>query len=390
MWTERYRPKALSAMVGNEEARGRLVAWLEKWKPGSKAALLVGPPGTGKTTLVHLLAARFGLNLVELNASDVRTKERLAKKVGEVMSSTSLFDERTLIFLDEIDGLAGRADYGAVEFIKDSIKKSDNPIIMAANDPESDQVRKLSSSSVLVPMRPPPPREVQLYLRMISTAEKMNVSDGRLESIVKSAGGDIRYAINSLQSGVQDGKDVELTATQAVSSFFDAPDSGLALRALRAHPGQPRDKLRDLAASVVRASLPADKRARALDVISRADILMGRIGRGKDWRLLRYFDSLLAYELWGAVAGESLQYAQDFLPWNLQVRVWNDSRKIKEVAAAVAPRLRTSRKGSMVQDFPFIAALCSSKKFRERLVRGLDLEGTFDALLAKEAARSGR
>jgi len=390
VWTERYRPKALGAMVGNEEARAKLVAWLEKWKPGAKAALLVGPPGTGKTTAVHLIATRFGLNLVELNASDVRTKEKLARRVGEVMASTSLFDVKTLIFLDEVDGLAGRADYGAVEFIKDSIRKSDNPVVMAANDPESDQVRKLASSSILVPMRPPPPREVQLYLRMIANEEKMDIGDEKLESIVKSAGGDIRYAINSLQSGVQDSKDIELTATQSISSFFDAPDSGSALRALRAHPGQPRDKLRDLVASVAKADLTADRRARALDMLSRADVLMGRIGRGKDWRLLRYFDSLLAYELWGAVTGESVQCAPDFLPWNLQVRVWNDSRKIKELAAAVAPRLGTSQRGSMVQDLPFFTALCATKKFREKVVAALDLEETFDAFLAKEAARTWR
>ncbi|HEY6283271.1 MAG TPA: AAA family ATPase, partial [Nitrososphaerales archaeon] len=117
MWTDRYRPDSLDEMVGNVEGRTKLLLWLKKWKPGSRAALLVGPPGTGKTTTVHLAAEMLGFQLVELNASDSRTKERLTKKMGEAIASTSLFGGSTLIFLDEVDGLAGRADYGAIDFI---------------------------------------------------------------------------------------------------------------------------------------------------------------------------------------------------------------------------------------------------------------------------------
>ena len=81
MLSEKYRPRSLDAMVGNEVARAKFLAWLKKWKDGSKAALLVGPPGTGKTTTVHLAAEAQNLNLVELNASDSRTKEKLGKKM---------------------------------------------------------------------------------------------------------------------------------------------------------------------------------------------------------------------------------------------------------------------------------------------------------------------
>ena len=56
MWSEKYRPKKPDQLIGNEEARLALALWLSKWKPGAKAALLVGPPGTGKTTFVNLLA----------------------------------------------------------------------------------------------------------------------------------------------------------------------------------------------------------------------------------------------------------------------------------------------------------------------------------------------
>jgi replication factor C large subunit len=374
-------------MIGNEDSRMRLVRWLDKWKPGAKAALLVGPPGTGKTTMVHLLAEVSGLNLVELNASDTRTKERLSKKIGEVLGSTSLLGERSLVFLDEVDGLAGRSDYGAVEFIKDSVKRSENPVVMAANNADSDQVGKLASVSLLIQIRPPPPREVHLYLKTIARKEKLQASDDELSNIVRAAGGDIRFAVNALQSGTKGLKDVEMTAAQSINAFFDASDAASALKALRAYPDQPRDRLRDLFGSVVKARLAESDRARALEVISRGDVLLGRIAKGKDWRLLRYFDTMLAYGLKESLGEERLRYSRDILPWSLQLRVWNDSKKIREIARIAGPRLGTSQRGMLIEDFPYMMVLCNSPKFREELARSLNLDESFGAFMEKEAGR---
>ena len=136
MWSEKYRPRKPDQLIGNEEARLALSLWLSTWKPGTKAALLMGPPGTGKTTYVGLLARTSGMNLVDLNASDVRTKDKLQKRMGEVMATVSLFGERSLIFLDEVDGLAGRSDYGAVEFIKESVKESQKGVMRQCHLPK--------------------------------------------------------------------------------------------------------------------------------------------------------------------------------------------------------------------------------------------------------------
>jgi replication factor C subunit 1 len=42
-----------------------------------RAALLSGPPGIGKTTAAHLVAAECGFDILELNASDARNKKSL-------------------------------------------------------------------------------------------------------------------------------------------------------------------------------------------------------------------------------------------------------------------------------------------------------------------------
>ncbi len=390
MWSEKYRPETLEDMVGNEEGRAKLLLWLKKWKPGGKAALLLGPPGTGKTTTVHLVAREKGLSLVELNASDSRTKERLSRRIGEAIASTSLFGGTTLVFLDEVDGLAGRADYGAVEFIKDALKRSESPVVMAANDPDSDEVRKLGSAVSRIEFRKPELESVQRRLEKIARLEKTALEPGEIAAIAKAANGDLRAALNFLQSGIPAQKDEELTAAQSVDAFFDAIDERSALRALRSYPGQPREKLRDFFTAVSRSRVHEERRAGALDVLSRADVLMGRIMRGKDWRLLRYLDPMLASDLWRALGDGGLRYTLDAVPWPLQVRIWNDSRKLKDIAALAGRRLGISQKGFLVEDMPYVLLLSSRKEFRDELVRSLDLGENYEAFLAKEGGRGGR
>ena len=405
MWTEKYRPKKPDQLIGNEEARLALSLWLSKWKPGAKAALLIGPPGTGKTTFVNLLARASGMNLVDLNASDVRTKEKLQRKMGEAMRAVSLFGERSLIFLDEVDGLAGRADMGAVEFIKESVKESQNPIVMAANDPDSDEIKKLSSACMSVRFRPPPPREVEMYLREVARGEAFALDDEELRACVKEAAGDVRQAINLLQGsqgastrgeGGARGryKDRDLTVGEAFNGFFGAEDGREALASLRAISMSPFEKVREVQRCVVKSGLPASEMAKALETVSRADLLIGKMMKAGDWRLLRYLDRLFAEELYPVVKGKALKYSgQDDLPFPVLVRVWNDSKKIREVSVRYAARAHTSGMSARSQDLPYVFALCSKKQFREGLERALGLDAdpdvleSYDKFLQKEAAR---
>ena len=74
--------------------------------------LLYGPAGVGKTALVNAAANQFGYLIIEMNASDTRTKNTI-NKIGKPATSYVALDKFTkktkgkILFLDEVDGVFG-------------------------------------------------------------------------------------------------------------------------------------------------------------------------------------------------------------------------------------------------------------------------------------------
>ena len=146
MWSEKYRPQVISDMIGNEESRAMIVEWFTKWKKGAKPLLLAGPPGIGKTTMAYLVAKQFGYDIIGLNASDVRSKSRLNEILTPILGNVSVLGT-PMIFVDEVDGIHGRGDYGGTAALVEILKKPTVPIILAANDDSSDKMKNIKKSS---------------------------------------------------------------------------------------------------------------------------------------------------------------------------------------------------------------------------------------------------
>jgi len=97
LWTEKYNPKNFDEVLGNAKAKDEIEDWINAWILGEhpKPLLLVGPPGTGKTTLAHLAAQEFA-DSIELNASDKRSYDILLRtnrrSIGHWFSLQSGFE----------------------------------------------------------------------------------------------------------------------------------------------------------------------------------------------------------------------------------------------------------------------------------------------------------
>mmetsp|Transcript_27011 Transcript_27011/g.46890 ORF Transcript_27011/g.46890 Transcript_27011/m.46890 type:complete len:142 (+) Transcript_27011:70-495(+) len=93
-WVEKYRPRSLDDVVGNEDTLVRLRAIGEDGNMPN--LILCGPPGTGKTTSVHalarqLLGSAYSNGVLELNASDSRGIDVVRNKIkGFAMNKVNL------------------------------------------------------------------------------------------------------------------------------------------------------------------------------------------------------------------------------------------------------------------------------------------------------------
>jgi len=394
MWVENYRPTNHNRVIGNEETRLNFITWLKNWNNKSKPSLILGPPGIGKTTLVYTVARNFGYEVLELNASDVRTKTKLEKRLGPSRINSTLFEEKILIFLDEVDGVYGRQDRGGLEFLLDLIKGSRNPIVMVANVEDHKKMIKLIKRAQVFRFRRIPPKLLEMAVKNILKKEGRILNQVKLEMIVRDANGDIRAAVNSAQvasSGSEDliseMRDIQISPIESLKLFFDSSTSEEAYLALNSCKMQPRDKIRAIFQSVHNAELDRIKLIEILDELSKVDEIVAKIGKTQNWTLLRYFDRMLANSLFVALKGTHVRYKEQTLPWKLQLRIWNDGVQLKKISSSVAKQHHLSSKDAALIDLPYIVLLSKLKNYEKRIIDRLRLDESAVKVLRKETQK---
>jgi len=178
--------------------------------PDKAAVLLEGPPGIGKTSIVYALANDFNMEVIETNASDTRTRSTLERRLKETTKSRGIMDfitesKEKLILIDEIDGIYGVQDRGAVPTVIDLIQNTQFPIIMCSNEYKSN-LQPLYNKIKRYEVQPLPKKEVMKIVQNILKKEKITaLKNEDLELIIDKNNGDLRGVINDIQ-GIGQGK----------------------------------------------------------------------------------------------------------------------------------------------------------------------------------------
>jgi len=304
-WPEQHRPTSLEELVGNLDQLAALSDWLKIWTTGIphfRAALLIGPPGVGKTASVNALANDMGMEIVEFNASDSRNKSQIETLVWRSAMQQTLDGSLRLILLDEVDGLSGTSDRGGIGAIIKIIETTVHPIIMTANDPESTRLKDLLKKCRVFTFEPISHDDMLKILKRIVKLQRFEIDESVLEDIICNSSGDLRAAISDLEMIVKGGiidtslafRDIRRSAQDTLRRLFMATDMETAKRIL-SESDIDHDKLILWLEENIHLHLTSSQELEnGLEALSQADLYLGRIWRGPNWRLLAYFYDILA------------------------------------------------------------------------------------------------
>jgi len=290
---DKYRPGSLSEIIGNEDVVAEVKGWADKWANGQRQTpiMLYGSPGSGKTSIAHALARDMGWELLETNASDVRNKGSLEAVVGRAATESTLSGSLRLIVVDEVDGINGQKDRGAVPTIIAAIEKSGQPIILIANDAKAQKLKALRDAADFLEVKPINPLDLAKHLKRIASAESISVSETEIKEIATRSRGDVRSAMIDLLSPASF-RDRSIDLDTALGNLFSASDFEKARRSLWDVDEDPEHSMLWIEENIPREYSRPEEIHRAFDALSRADVMVGRIHRRQHWGLMRYSGEL--------------------------------------------------------------------------------------------------
>ena len=201
-WVEKYRPTKLKNIILDDITRTKIVNFISKKEISNM--IMTGHPGTGKTSTIKCLAkdifkTNYKEYVIELNASDNRGLETINNSIIHFCRKkvNTINNIPKLIILDEADNITKKAQNTLTNLMEKFNKTT--KFAFTCND-YNKLVEGIQSRCIILKYNTINNNDMKKKLIEICNFEKVLYEDSGLESIIFIAQGDVRYAINCLES----------------------------------------------------------------------------------------------------------------------------------------------------------------------------------------------
>jgi replication factor C large subunit len=377
----KHKPKRPDEIIGNREAIESLERWLSSWEKGipqQRAAFLHGAPGVGKTVTVETLADELGFELIERNASDHRTEEKIRQFAGLASQYGGLFGKRRIILLDEMDGIYGTVDRGAIPALTKIIKHTRCPVVLTANSFWDKRFVGFRDKKKFLILEFKKPHSSQIFrlLKRICAMEGIAAEDDALKFVANRSEGDVRSALNDLQSMAQgrrkltydnvswlahrNRKDVIFNVLRLVLYGKDCRTAKQAV--------EMADMDLDMLFEWIYENAPyhfdvQSELTDAMTALAAADLYRGRIRRTRNWKLMRYEIDLMTA---GVAMARVRSRPSGWIPFRFPQRIKSlaasraERRKKTEISKKIKERMHVSTTVAKKDVLPYLKIIFES------------------------------
>ena len=376
-WVDKHKPKTSKEVEGHPSSIEKLKHLIKN----KKIALVHGQTGVGKTAAIYAIANELNLETIELNASDLRNSENIDNIIGNALNQTSLFQLGKLILIDEIDGL-NKDDRGGAVALGKLLADARFPIVMTANTPWDSKLSTIRNKSELIDFSTPSYLTVFNVLKKVCRAEKIEFDEESLKTLARRSGGDIRGAINDLQSLVcnnkfsktdlekLDDREKKETIFNTLKLIFKSTNASDVLGAFEKTDLDLNECMLWLDENLPKEYFGRDL-AEAYDKLSKADVFNGRIKKRQHWRFLVYRSNLMS----AGVALSKDVKTNAFVSYkrtNRILKLWQANMKYnkrKEIAKKLSKDLHVSSRKLVKDVMPYIQIM-----YKKGIDLGFNLE----------------